>query len=242
MSAIVEARAGQSLTDEAVVSLVLAGDTHLYEVLVRRNNQRVYRAVRAVLQDDSEAEDAMQQAYVSAFRNLAQFRGSARFSTWLVRIAVHEARARIRRRNRLVELVDPEAGETIDEVEDSRMDGALDPERQTSERELAAVLQLLIEGLPEKLRTVFVLREVEGMSTAEVAEALELSEDNVKTRLHRAKSALRERMSERLGAAAVHVWLFENPRCDAVSEGVMRTVAAFAWFPEELLPKPTERE
>jgi len=207
-----------ALSDEAVVALVREGDIPLYEVLVRRHNQKVYRAVRAVLRDDDEVEDVMQQAYVSAYQALSQFRGEARFSTWLVRIAVHAARARQRGKGRLIELVEDGAQEGADDLATWR---GGDPEMNTGSRELGVVLEELIADLPERLRTVFVLREVEGMNTAEVAQALELSEDNVKTRLHRAKSALRDRITERIGAAAVNVWLFENPRCDVVAAGVM---------------------
>lgn len=105
------------------------------------------------------------------------------------------------------------------------MQSPRDPERHASARELGLLLEALIEELPDTLRTVFVLREVEGMDTAEVAEALELSEDNVKTRLHRARTSLREGIKERLGAAALQVWLFENPRCDVVARKVMEEIA-----------------
>lgn len=213
----------EALTDEAVVRLVLEGQGALFEVLVRRHNQRVYRAVRAVLRDDAEAEDVMQHAYVAAWAQLARFNGASRFSTWLVRIALNEALARLRKRGRFVELVQTDAD---DQAEAPMKHDELDPEQAASARELGRVLESLIEELPTHFRTVFVLREVEGMSTGEVAQALELSEDNVKARLHRAKVALRNQVSHRLGSAALQVWRFEAPRCDVVVREVMARVGS----------------
>lgn len=206
----------EALTDEAVVKRVLEGQGALFEVLMRRHNQKVYRTVRAVLRDDAEAEDVMQHAYVAAWTQLARFQGASSFSTWLVRIALNEALARLRKRGRFVELVDPD-----DEAEAPMKHDEFDPEKAASANELGRVLESLIEELPTHFRTVFVLREVEGMSTHEVAQALELSEDNVKARLHRAKVALRNQVTNRLGSAAVAVWRFEAPRCDVVVRDVM---------------------
>lgn len=222
MSAIVRPIESSTLTDEVIVGRVVDGDTPLYELLVRRHNQRVYRAVRAILRDDAESEDAMQQAYVSAFRHLSQFRGTAKFSTWLVRIAVHEARGRLRRSGRHLQLVNHESKEVESEP---RMQSPQNPERRVGASELGHVLETLIAELSENLRAVFVLREVEGMSTHEVAEVLEISDDNVKTRLSRARSELRDAITEKLGAAALEVWLFENPRCDAVARYVMAEIS-----------------
>jgi len=210
-------------TDDEVVARVLAGDVAAFELLVRRHNQIVYRTVRAILRDDAEAEDVLQHAHVAAFQNLAQFRGGAKYSTWLVRIAIHEARARLRKQGRFVELMDSDA-EGAPGVWNMRI--VRDPEKETGSRQLGRILEELIDGLPSHHRAVFVLREVERLSTAEVAEALDVTEDNVKTRLHRAKTALRDRLTERLGAAAVEVWRFEAPRCDRVWAGVLEAIGA----------------
>ena len=151
--------------DEAVVARVLAGERQLYEVLVRRHNERLYRAARAILGSESEVEDVMQEAYVQAFAHLAQFRAEARFSTWLTRIAVHDAFARKRRAKRQVEVEEPVDVQT--------------PERRSETREIAALLERAIDALPDSFREVLVLRTVEDMSVAETAEVLDVPEDTV---------------------------------------------------------------
>src|SRR5688500_8455620 len=149
-----------TLTDEQVVDQVIAGHTALFEVLMRRHNERVYRAARAIVKDEREAEDVMQQAYVNAYSHLRQFDGRAQFSTWLTRIAVHEALARVRRRARLTEFV-PEAHSSAELHMGSMFKP--DPERQAFARELGAVLESAIDRLPDGAREVFMLRQVEGM-------------------------------------------------------------------------------
>src|SRR5688572_23420261 len=167
-----------TLTDEQVVDQVIAGQTALFEVLMRRHNERVYRAARAIVRDDGEAEDVMQQAYVNAYAHLRQFGGRSRFSTWLVRIAVNEAIARARQRGRY-ETYDEELS-GVEAVPMKRPPG--DPERETLSGELRVLLEDAIDGLPDGAREVFVLREVEGLSTAETASVLDVSADVIKTR------------------------------------------------------------
>ena len=210
------------LTDEEVVSQVLGGQTALFEVLMRRYNERVYRAVRAILREDREAEDVMQQAYVSAYFHLRQFAGQARFSTWLTRIAINEALARIRRRQRYEPL--DEGSFHAEAIMTS--DADLDPERRAASSELRALLETAIDALPDGSREVFVLRQVEGMSTAEVADAMGVSEDVVKQRLSRARAALRRDLMERTGATAPEVFRFYRPRCDRVVARVLERIAA----------------
>ena len=210
-----------TLTDEAIVADVLAGQTALFEILMRRHNERVYRAARVILRDDSEAEDVMQQAYVNAYAHLRQFNGRAQFSTWLTRIAVNEALARVRRRRTHASVDDAAM------ISESLMNPTVeaDPERQAAAGELRAVLESAIDRLADGLREVFVLREVEGMSTAEVAEALDVSEDVVKTRLSRARRAIRRDLIARTGSSAPDVFRFYKPRCDRVVERVLARIA-----------------
>ena len=173
------------LSDEEVVARVLAGETSMFEIVMRRYNQRLYRVARSILRNDSEAEDVMQDAYVRAYEHLDQFAGRARFSTWLTRIAVNEALARQRRGNRYQEL------EPMSQSDGDPMDGfrsmALNPEQEASNSQIRRLLEEAVEKLPDAYRTVFVLREIEEMSTADTANVLELSEENVKVRLHRAR-------------------------------------------------------
>jgi RNA polymerase sigma-70 factor, ECF subfamily len=209
-----------TLSDEQVVRQVIDGQTALFELLMRRNNERVYRAARAIVRDEDEAEDVMQQAYVNAYANLRQFGGRARFSTWLVRIAINEALTRVRRRGHS----EPFDENVVDmeTVMMKRPPG--DPERQAMSGELRAFLEGAIDDLPDGAREVFVLREVEGLSTAETAAVLGVTEDVVKTRLSRARFALRRVLEARVGATAPDLFRFYRPRCDRLVERVMNTI------------------
>jgi RNA polymerase sigma-70 factor (ECF subfamily) len=208
-------------TDEEIVHLVLEGETAMFELLMRRYNERVYRAARAIVRDELEAEDVMQQAYVNAYLHLNQFSGAAQFSTWLTRIAINEALARVRRRGRY-EPFDDE----LSNVETLMPRPAeQNPERQALTGELRQLLESAVDTLPGGMREVFVLRDIEGMSTAEVATALDISEDAVKTRLSRGRAALRRVLLERTGATATEAFRFYRPRCDRVVSAVMARIA-----------------
>ena len=206
------------LNDEEVVSRVLAGDTAMFEVIMRRYNQRLYRVARAILRNDAEAEDVMQDAYVRAYRHLDQFEGKAKFATWLTRIAVHEALARKRRSARFEE-PDP-ASEQKGDPMDQFASSAMSPEQQASNSELRSLLENTIEELPESYRTVLMLRDVEQMSITEAAEALQISEENVKVRLHRARAMIRKRLYARAGVEGSATFQFHAVRCDRVVKNV----------------------
>jgi len=213
-----------ALSDEEVTACVLAGERELFEILMRRYNQRLYRVARGILGDESEAEDVMQDAYVRAYHHLDQFAGRARFATWLTRIAVHEALARARRRGRVVE---------IDAMPDTRKDSlpALasaerDPERRAIDRNLRTVLEGAIDELPAPYRLVLLLRDVEGLSTAATAESLGLEVPAVKTRLHRARGMLRRSLAEQAGAVSREAFSFQGARCDRVVAGVLARIGA----------------
>ena len=208
------------LSDEEIVVEVLNGRTALFEILMRRHNERVYRAARAIVRDEDEAEDVMQQAYVNAYTHLRQFDGRAKFSTWLTKIAVYEAIRRARKQGRHEQL---DADSTRSEDTSMATEGP-DPERQAFARELGALLEVAIDGLPDGCREVFMLRQVEGMSTGEVAATLDVSEDVVKTRLSRGRAALRRALFERMGTSAAHAFRFERPRCDRVVAAVLARI------------------
>jgi RNA polymerase sigma-70 factor, ECF subfamily len=208
-------------SDVEIIQQVLAGNTALFELLMRRYNERIYRAARSIVRDEQEAEDIMQQAYVNAFTHLRQFNGSAQFSTWLTRIAINEALARVRRRGRYEALDDD-----LSNVEPFMSTNPVqNPERQAFVGELRGLLEWAIDTLPDGMREVFVLRDVEGLSTAEVAESLEVSEDVVKTRLSRGRAALRRALLERTGASAPEAFRFYRPRCDRVVQQVLARIA-----------------
>src|SRR5215471_14732738 len=180
-----------ALTDAEVVKRVRAGDRALFEILMRRHNVRLYRAARAVLKNEHDVEDVMQQAYINAFTHLHQFEERAQFSTWLIRIGLNEAFAR-RRKTQTAESREERGSHVSDdreEVIDAVASSQPDPERQAYAQELSRVLEDAVDALPETYRTVFMLRDVEGLSTSETGEGLGLGEEAVKTRLHRARHA-----------------------------------------------------
>ena len=209
-----------TLPDEVVVERVRGGQTALYEILMRRYNQRLYRVALSILHDPSEAEDVMQEAYVRAWRYLDQFAGQAKFATWLTKIAVYEALARLRRRGR-VEPIES----AIDGGPDMMQTSGANPERQAYDGELKQVLERSIEALPLSYRSVLVLRLVEGVNVADTAACLDLTEEAVKTRLHRARALLRQDLEERAGIVAAQAFPFHLSRCDAVVQRVFERIA-----------------
>jgi len=212
-----------TLPDADIVARIRNGESALFEVLMRRHNQRVYRMARAVVKDETEAEDVMQQAYINAFTHLHQFEQRAQFSTWLIRITLHEALARRRRRN-----VEASAAMTDRDQDGELMDELIapdpDPERQAYAAELAQVLEDAVDGLPEAYRIVFALRDVEGLSTSETAAGLSIGEEAVKTRLHRARAMLRRTLAEQFGAASARAFQFHASRCDRVVSAVLAKI------------------
>jgi RNA polymerase sigma-70 factor (ECF subfamily) len=206
-------------TDEEVVARVLAGEPALFEVLMRRHNERAYRVARAILRGEDEVDDVLQDAYLAAYRHLAAFERRARFSTWLTRIVANHALDQRRRRARAVAF-DP-AG----------LDGSLaravagsdpgDPEQQRTARELAQLLERAIDALPEGYRTVYVLRQVQGLDTRDAAACLGIEEATVKTRLHRARALLREALGQDPDATAGRTFPFGGDRCDRLVAAVL---------------------
>lgn len=206
------------LTDEQVVAQVLGGDLERFAVLMRRHNRRVFRTVRGILGDDAEAEDAAQDAWIAACRGLHGFERRAAFSTWLTRIAIRCALARVSRSR---------AASSLDELDGlAPEDEGPSPEWQVHRKEMARVLEAAIDDLPPSYRVVIMLRDVEHMSTTEAAEALGVREENLRVRLHRARGALRERLVDELGLAAVDAFGFDGERCDRMVDAVMAALRA----------------
>lgn len=188
-------------------------------MLMRRYNQRLFRVIRSVVANDDEAEDVLQEAWVLAYEHLDQFARRSSFATWVTRIAFHGALARSRKSRRWTPLVNPE-GEIMAEAERRQITSET-PEMQAVRCQLGQVLKAAVDALPEAYRSVFVLREVEQLSTLETAECLELSEEAVKTRLHRSRALLRRDLADRLGPAIMEAYAFLGGRCDRV---VMRVL------------------
>jgi RNA polymerase sigma-70 factor, ECF subfamily len=203
-----------TLSDEELVERVCGGDVQLFELLMRRYNQRVYRTARAVLRDDGEAEEAMQETWVSAYTSLAAFAGRARFATWLTRIALNHAIERDRRRRRTFALADVPN------------DSSCSAEQQTLHDELRHALECAVSELPEVYRTTFMLRAVEGLSTAETAACQDIPEETVRTRLHRARELLRHDIEARFGTRLQDCFTFGAARCDRIVAVVLAHAAA----------------
>ena len=212
-----DAPPAHGVPDEAVVAHVRAGDIAQFEILMRRYNQRLYRVVRSILRDDAEAEDVVQDAYVRAYTYLDQYAGEAKFSTWLTRIAVNEAlrRVRVRRRSTNIETLAPlEAGE------------GEGPEQQVFHRELRSAMHTAVDRLPERYRSVFMLRDVDGLSTGETARCLDIPAQTVKTRLHRGRALLRKELGGAVGGAVQDLFAFGFARCDRMVVQVLRRIGA----------------
>ena len=209
--------------DEVVVRRVLLGETDLYEVVMRRHNRRLFRVARAILRIDDEAEDVMQDAYVRAYANLAQFHGDSSFATWLTRITVNEALARLRRRKKNASLEDE-----IGHEDDVMATSDRNPEQRAHDGELRTVLEDAIDALPPAFRAVFMMRAVEDMSTADAAAVLGVPEDTVRTRLFRARGLLQSMLAKRIEASAADAFSFERPRCDGVVAAVLGRIGPAA--------------
>ena len=209
------------ISDEEAVRRVVAGERELFELLLRRYNQRIYRAVRAILRDPNDAEDVMQQAYVNAYRHLHQFEGRASFPTWMTRIAIREATARNRKALSHLQLVPELHGDNI--MSDVR-EPSPDPEERAVAADLMQHVEAEVTALPEAYRSVLLLREVEGLSTEETAACLEVSAEVVKTRLHRARTMLRDALYRRAGVGLHSIFSFGAQRCDRVVAKVMEQI------------------
>jgi RNA polymerase sigma-70 factor (ECF subfamily) len=215
------AGARTALSDDEVITRVSSGEVDLFEVIMRRYNQRLFRVVRSIVGEDHEAEDAVQEVYLSAYSHLGQFAGQAQFSTWLTRIAINEALARRRRRIKGAELDFKEEDDTM-----LQSASACNPEDEASRREVSLMLEAAIDQLPPIYRIVFVMRELEQMTTAETASALEIGEETTKVRLHRAKGLLRQAMSARMETSLADVYPFLGLRCDRIVRAVMGALAS----------------
>lgn len=201
------------LSDEAIVRKILNGEKHLYEILMRKFNQQLYRISMSIINDDQEAEDIMQITYLNAYRNLAGFKHQSSFSTWLTKILINESLLHKKRKLKLERtLMESEYHDTHTET----------PLNNLMNKELKVILEKAVATLPEKYRIVFVMREVQGMSTNETMEALDLGESNVKIRLTRAKEMLRTELSSYWQPEKLYA--FNLLRCDVIVNQVMQQI------------------
>ena len=214
--------------DLALAARIAGGDRDALRTMMRRHNPMVFRAARAILKDDADAEDAVQDAYLRAYRSIGAFRGESKLSTWLVRIVVNEALGRRRQRNRSAEVIRMDGSVDHDIEDEDNASAPERPERAAMRTETRRLLERHIDALPDPFRAVFLLRAVQEMPVDEVASALELPEATVRTRYFRARSLLRERLARDLDIHLGEVFAFDGERCDRIVERVLARVEAGA--------------
>jgi len=212
------------MPDAELARRVGAGEEPALRLLMRRHNQTLFRTARAILRDDAEAEDVVQEAYLKAIRGIAGFRGDSRLGTWLVRIVANEALQRLRRTRRTAEVIPL----STDDTSRNEMDFRETPDEKQHSPEIEAmraqtrrIMEAKIDALPETFRAVFVLRGIEEMSVEETALALGIPEATVRTRFFRARSQLRESLSRELDHAMNEVFHFAGERCDRIVANVL---------------------
>lgn len=197
--------------------------------IMQANNRRLYRLARGILRNDSEAEDVVQETYVRAFAHLDDFLGGAALSTWLSRIAINEALGRLRSRKPQVELGSlPEATIEAQIIRFPLSSPATDPEKSMAQREIQRVVEHAVDELPDTYRMVFIARVMEAMSMEETAELLGIKPETVKTRLHRARTLLRENVERKIGPVVMDAFPFAGQRCERLTEAVLRRLGVGA--------------
>jgi RNA polymerase sigma-70 factor (ECF subfamily) len=220
--------AGQPLDDAALLARMRLQDHAAFELLMRRYNGRLFRVARAIVRDDAEAEDVLQDAYLDAYRHLGEFRGGSQISTWLTRIVINQALMRLRRqkRDRVVVPFTGPAGDAREHAEDTVADEKTEsPTTSTLRGEIRRLLERRIDELPVAFRTVFIMREVEDMSVDETAAALGIPGATVRTRLFRARALLREALARDMDSATLDVFGFAGDRCDRIVARVLAEAA-----------------
>ncbi|MBB3392740.1 RNA polymerase sigma-70 factor (ECF subfamily) [Rhizobium sp. BK275] len=209
-------------SDPELVVMALARDPAGFRAIMRRYNRRLFRIARGILRDDAMAEDALQDAYLKAFRHLADFQGTSAFSTWLTRIVMNEALGRLRKARRTPEMpVDTMQGRILDFPTGSPIDN---PETSMAQRQILKLVEEATDSLPEEFRLVFIARVIEEMSVEETAEMLSLKPETVRSRLHRARALLRRQLDEMIGPIAMDAFPFAGWKCDRLTEKVMRAL------------------
>jgi RNA polymerase sigma-70 factor (ECF subfamily) len=209
--------------DAELVQRALARDETAVRAIMQSNNRRLYRLARGILRNDSEAEDVVQETYVRAFTHLESFRGDSSLATWLGRIAINEALGRLRRQRPGVELNSLPPGVLEAQIIQFPLSAASeDPEKSMAQREIQHVVEHAIDELPEAFRIVFITRVIEGMNVEETAETLGLKPETVKTRLHRARTMLRDNVEKKIGPVVLEAFPFAGKRCERLTDAVLK--------------------
>ena len=212
----------QPAGDAELVRRALAREEAAVRAIMQSNNRRLFRLARGILRNNSEAEDVVQETYVRAFTHLEQFRGDSSLSTWLSRIAMNEALGRLRRQRPAVEWTSQPSGAPEAEIIQFPLSSADDPEKSMAQRQIQQVVEHAVDELPEAFRLVFIARVIEGMNIEETAETLGLKPDTVKTRLHRARTMLRDNVERKIGPVVMDAFPFAGKRCERLTEAVLK--------------------
>ena len=212
--------------DTELVRRALGRDEAAVRAIMQANNRRLYRLARGILRNDAESEDVVQDTYVQAFTHLEQFRRESSLSTWLSRIAINEALGRLRRQKRDVEWSTMSAPRA--QIIPFPLASSEDPEKSMAQREIQTVVERGIDELPEPFRLVFMMRVNEGMNVEETAEILALKPETVKTRLHRARNLLRDRVERKIGPVVMGAFPFAGHRCERLTEAVLKRLGYIA--------------
>lgn len=215
--------------DAELVRRAMARDEAAVRAIMQANNRRLYRLARGILRNDSEAEDVVQDAYVRAFTHLESFRGDFSLATWLARIAMNEALGRLRRQRPNVDIDNLPPGALEAQIIQFPLSAAVeDPEKSMAQREIQHVVEHAIDELPEAFRIVFITRVIEGMNVEETAEILALKPETVKTRLHRARTMLRDNVEKKIGPVVMEAFPFAGKRCERLTEAVLKKLGLTA--------------
>ena len=214
--------------DVELARRALARDAEAFRAIMRRHNQKLYRLARSIIRNDSDAEDIVQETYMTAFAHLASFRGEASLATWLSRIAINEALGRLRKKKRAAAVMSEAPAGDAQIIPFPLNSGSDDPERTMAQRQILALVEQATDALPDIYRTVFVARVIEGLSMEETADLLHIKPETVKTRLHRARALVRQKLDEQIGPILLDAFPFAGRRCDRLTEAVMKRLG----FPE----------
>ena len=208
----------KELDEALIIEQVLNGDIELFEILMRRYNELLFRTIRSYIDLECDVEDVMQDTYIKAFEKLYQFKNDAMFSTWLIRIGINEALQRKRKAHK-VKTIALQQDDTVLQIEDKNI---MNPEHRTMYKESSWFMEKAIDNLPEKYKIVYMLKEVEGMAITEISKCLDLSNSNVKVRLHRARTMLKESILSLTDYT--NIFEFGNSKCDRIVANVMEYI------------------
>jgi RNA polymerase sigma-70 factor (ECF subfamily) len=216
-----------SLHDDGIVARIIAGDRNALRLLMQRHNQRLFRTARSILRNDAEAEDALQEAWLHAWRAMSGFQHNSRLSTWLVRIVINEALGRLRKSSRRAQVISLD-GQNVDDTREAEADTENtvpeQPELTVYRGEMRRLVEQRIDALPDAFRTVFVLRAIEEMTVAETSECLDLPEATVRTRFFRARRLLREALAVEIDLATDEAFGFDGERCERITRQVLARI------------------